>query len=559
MLYGDMRLDLQPNRHIPADRIVDRTPRFYNYHKAKSPNSAYSPYLATLHLPPEQEILFLEDSFPAATSVDFFELAVEGGDIKPISTELHTVEQVLTIEGRPIPGMHVSHHLCHAYYAYSQFGERAAAIVTFDGGAPARSFRAGGLYFADGGRVAPVHYHRFLFGGFYEGVGLRLALGPDGAPGKLMGLAAWGTPVYCERRLTASPRDAIRFLLGEDGEARYSAGAMVDNWMVQREIPLQQFDLSRCAEPPPIAADIAASTQAMFTDAVLNVVAMAEKIAETAGFDFGALVLAGGCALNCPANSAVFRARQKRVFVPPAVNDEGNSVGAAMCCASLNGDSIVSDRAALGAARVAYKGIAHPVADRMLDGPDIERLAVGNLAQFLAKQLAEGAVAGIFYGAAEIGPRALGHRSLVASPLIADNARRINVLKGRELWRPLAPVVLDRDFHRYFDGCPEDSFYMLFNALVKTSSLPAITHRNGTARVQIAVPECGFIYELLLAFRALTGFGVLLNTSFNGRGEPIVETPADALAGFAAMKFEYLYLQGNLLRWRSTPAADHHV
>ena len=169
-------------------------------------------------------------------------------------------------------------------------------------------------------------------------------------------------------------------------------------------------------------------------------------------------------------------------------------------------------------------------------------------ATFLAKAIAEGAVVAIFDGKAEIGPRALGHRSLIASPLLGENWARMNAIKGREPWRPFAPVALADDAHRHFDGCPPDSYYMLFNARVTTRALPAVTHRDGSARLQIALPETGFIHQLLVAFKTVTGFGVLLNTSFNGRGEPIVETPHEAILAFLAMKIDYLYLQGYVLR-----------
>jgi carbamoyltransferase len=287
----------------------------------------------------------------------------------------------------------------------------------------------------------------------------------------------------------------------------------------------------------------------MFTDAVSNLVTAAGRIAEVAEFDFDTLILSGGCALNCPANSAIFRGGGKEIFIPPAVNDEGNSAGAALCCASLRGDRILAG-ARPSPVEVAYKGVDHRTIPRIEDYPGVQRLAVDDAAEFLAERIAEGAIVGIFEGKAEIGPRALGHRSLIASPLDAKNWSRVNLIKEREPWRPLAPVVLDQDFHTHFDGCPDDSFYMLFNANVKTDHLPAVTHRDRTARVQVAVEECGFIYRLLLAFRALTGIGVLLNTSFNGRGEPIVETPADALKAFATMNLGYLYLQGMVLRKR---------
>jgi carbamoyltransferase len=548
MLYDRIRLELTPETK-PSGRILARpAPGFFDKYKHQYYDTAYHYYLESLSSPPDEELLFVEQNFPVAARANFYRLADRG--LTPrIATRLHTVDHTLTIGSRRIPGMHVSHHLCHAYYGYSQLGASTAAILTFDGAAPSPSFQSGGLYFAEGGIVFPIHYHSFFFGSFYENLSQALGLGPIEAAGKLMGLAAWGHPAYYQPELVGSPIRAIRFLLGENGPRQYRARAMVRRWLARHGLLLQQFDLRDCDRPPEIAADIAASAQAMFTDAVTNLVTAASRIAEVAQFDFDALVLSGGCALNCPANSAVFRKGGTRIFVPPAVNDEGNSAGAALCCASLQGDAI-SFGTRLSPAEIAYKGVDHRALPRIGDYSDVQRLAVENPAEFLAERIAEGAIVGIFEGKAEIGPRALGHRSLIASPLDAKNWSRVNLIKEREPWRPLAPVVLDQDFHTHFDGCPDDSFYMLFNANVKTDHLPAVTHRDRTARVQVAVEECGFIYRLLLAFRALTGIGVLLNTSFNGRGEPIVETPADALKAFATMNLGYLYLQGMVLRKR---------
>lgn len=543
MLYDDIHIELQPHPLIPIQKMVDRTPNFFEVAK-KNPNGVYRRYLGTLNSPPQQEILFLEQMFPVGTDMSFFELA-SVRSIPKIPTAFHTINHTITIAGKRILGMHVSHHLCHAYYAYSQQNHDSAAILTSDGSVPSFSFKSGGLYFATGGMVSPIHYHRFFWGGLFDAVSDILGLGRDGA-GKLMGLAAWGQPIYYQPKLVGDPREAIYYLLGETGEVDYSNRSMVQNWLSKLGVTAEKFDLIHCDEPPRLAADIAASAQQMFTDAVLGLIGEVDKIAEAATFGFDKLILSGGCALNCFTNSALFRRADKPVFIPPAVNDEGNSVGAAMCCASLNRDAMTTG-ARLSPADIAYKGVDYPLAKDMPAVGNIRRLAMKDVAGFLATQIAQGAVAGIFDGRAEIGPRALGHRSLVASPLISENWKRINLIKGRELWRPLAPVVLDSDFHLYFEGCPKDSYFMLFNAVVKGGLLPAITHRDGSARVQVAVRECGFIYNLLLAFRAVTGVGVLLNTSFNGQGEPIVETPEDAFEAFAAMDLDYLYLQGALL------------
>src|SRR5262249_23462681 len=139
------------------------------------------------------------------------------------------------------------------------------------------------------------------------------------------------------------------------------------------------------------------------------------------------------------------------------------------------------------------------------------------------------------------------HRSILASPLNSELRDRVNRAKSRELWRPLAPACTEQNVGTYFSGVPADSYFMLFNAVSKTKLLPAVTHVDGTARVQIVTPDCGPFYQLLLAFEKLSGHPVLLNTSFNGRGEPIVETPDDAIATFLRLPLDVLYLDGVLL------------
>ena len=558
MLYDGIRVEFKANKIMGQrrlDAMIERRPGFYALSKADR-SHPYHLYLATLDSPPDEEVHVFEPRFPVTAKlagIDYFDLPAN--PTMPLTRpRSHTIPLTMTLEGRRIPGLYVSHHLCHAYYAYSQLGRGNCLIVTFDG-APAGRFRGGGLYCGIGRRVFPILFHNFFFGHFYDIVGNQLGLGPDGAAGKLMGLAAWGKPIYHDPALVGGRRNVFHNYFGDD--ARHAKWrVLVDRWRSRMAIPPPKLGLRECETPPPIDADIAASTQAMFADNVLAVVDAAVRTAKGARFDFDHIVLSGGCALNCPANSAVFAKYGPNVFVPPAVNDEGISAGAALCCASLKGEAILKGRTP-GPAEVAYKGIAYDVApDLLASRAELTTIEVPDAARFLAAEIARGAVVALFEGKAEIGPRALGHRSLIASPLIAANWKRVNAIKNREAWRPLAPVVLDTEFHRHFEGCPADSYYMLFNAKVRGTHLPAVTHRDGTARVQVAVAQCGFIYRLLEAFREATGVGVLLNTSFNGRGEPIVETPAHALDAFAAMAIDLLYLQGTVVgrRDRSAPA-----
>jgi carbamoyltransferase len=154
MLYDRIGLELTPQTRRSPRLLMQPAPGFFNRCKYQTHRTAYHHYLRSLDSSPNEELLFLEQKFPVATRNDFYRLADRG--LTPrISTRLHTIDHTLTIGSRQIPGMHVSHHLCHAYYGYSQLGEGTAAILTFDGAAPSPSFQSGGLYFSECGMVSP--------------------------------------------------------------------------------------------------------------------------------------------------------------------------------------------------------------------------------------------------------------------------------------------------------------------------------------------------------------------------------------------------------------------
>ena len=179
--------------------------------------------------------------------------------------------------------------------------------------------------------------------------------------------------------------------------------------------------------------------------------------------------------------------------------------------------------------------------------------------QDLARLLADGEVIGVFNGPSEIGPRALGGRSILADPMKVSVRERINrLVKKREPYRPLAPIVLEQKYDEYFHDRRHADPYMLKIARVRERcrrEAPAVVHVDGTARVQI-VGEDGdpFLVDLLNDFEAITGRGVLLNTSFNRRGEPIVESPLDAVDAFVGMQLDGLYFDGEFYRLAKSPS-----
>jgi len=161
-----------------------------------------------------------------------------------------------------------------------------------------------------------------------------------------------------------------------------------------------------------------------------------------------------------------------------------------------------------------------------------------------AKSLNANKIISLLEGRSEIGPRALGHRSLLINPSYPENWERMNELKQREKWRPFAPAVLQEDLDLYFNGLPNESPFMLFTAQVKSNNLPAITHVDGSARVQTVTAEAGGLFLILKKLKEISGCSVVLNTSFNGPKEPIVEKPEEAINFLLTTKLDVLYLNG---------------
>lgn len=254
------------------------------------------------------------------------------------------------------------------------------------------------------------------------------------------------------------------------------------------------------------------------------------------------LCLGGGVALNCVANSKIaLEAGFEHVFVPPAPGDDGIAIGCALFGAALHGE-LRRDSCPV------YLGHAYPAADAELSAMGLLPVGPGATPDWIAAGIAAGAVVARFEAGAELGPRALGHRSLLADPRNPHMRDHLNlVVKNRESFRPFAPVVLETAVAEFFEELLP-SYFMSFVATVraeKQAFLPAITHVDGTSRYQtLRQTDDAGLYELVSAFGRLTGIPMLLNTSFNRAGEPIVETPAQAAACVLAGSIDFLLIDG---------------
>lgn len=403
--------------------------------------------------------------------------------------------------------IYVPHHLSHAASAWRVSGQKDSWVLTIDG----RGDRETAAVFRGRrGRLARVTELLSLsdrsIGGVYESVTRLLGFGAHGQ-GSVMALASFGKPVYDFKPFLAR-RGRGDYAIHERGvAARFKALTRAANG------PLEQGH-----------KDLAASLQAALEALVLGLL-------KDAGVPRGAsLCLAGGVALNCRLNERIRRTFKPRaLFVVPAANDAGTALGAALEAA---GAAAALPHAALGPA------FSEEEARAALESSGLSFERSGSVAAEAAALLAGGEIVCWFQGRAEFGPRALGSRSILADPRRADMHARVNRLKDREAWRPFGPSLLaGREGEWFEDGF--DSRFMLFARRLKkgrAARVPAVAHVDGTSRPQsVHAAEAPLYHALLSEFDALTGVPMLLNTSFNRRGEPIVFSPGDAVRCFLGM------------------------
>lgn len=468
----------------------------------------------------------------------------------------HTLPMTVTLDGRTYPAVGVMHQLSHAAAAYYQSGFDTAAVFAQDVGNPVRSrnkYTGGMLFHGEGRHLRPIWTAPVAAGLIYNRCSELLHLGGAGGPGKLMGLSAYGEPVFFDARFIGDVAPLADLYLNRQKDPDFT---YVYGWFdaVDRKVRELGFDHGGEAFGP-FGKALAATAQKTFEELVLFVLERLRILLAKTGRMGPNLCLSGGCALNCPTNSRIVEETDfTSVFVPPSCDDGGLSIGASLyvyhhilghdrLAAVDHGDNI----AALGRANPASR-IAAALAAA---GSEFAVETDVDLAERAAADLAADRVVALFQGRSESGPRALGHRSLLADPRRTENWARVNNLKTRELWRPFAPACLEERLRDHFDGGPAQSPHMLFNYRVRSDGLGAVTHVDGSARVQTVRKGSGPYRDVIEAFDRLTGTPVVLNTSLNGPGEPIVETPEHALHFLRRTETDVLYIENNRVRKRS--------
>jgi carbamoyltransferase len=426
----------------------------------------------------------------------------------------------------------VGHHVAHAASAFLCSPFDSCAVLTLDGRGESTSQLAG---HARDGRLEVLYEQRLphSLGLVYEDLTVHLGFRRASDEYKVMALASYGEP---------------RWL----GELREEVRATPDGGFAA-----EPLDWSRFA--PPLTggdgwssehADLAASVQRRLEEVVLE---LARWVHARTGES--RLALAGGVALNCVCNSRLWREGPfDEVWVQPAAGDAGTALGAAQYVARELGDRIEPmDGAALG------RGWDAGELEAWLRRAAVAHERPDDVAEEAAEILARDGVVAWFEGRAEFGPRALGHRSLLADPRGRGNLERLNDVKGREQFRPVAPMVLAERAREIFSGGPVPSPYMLFTHEVApewVERIPAVVHVDGTARIQTVDPEREpAIARMLRAFERRTGVPVVVNTSLNTAGRPMVDDPRDALECFGSAPVDALVMGPFLVRRPNSPAA----
>lgn len=433
-----------------------------------------------------------------------------------------------------VPGLnpevvqHVRHHVAHAASTALASPHPDTAVLVVDGRGERTSMLAG-VYRDHKLDVLASQRLPDSLGLLYESLTEHLGFARSSDEYKVMAMASYGRP---------------RFL----AELRDQVYACADGGF--RTKPIQWEELAPRRAPgaddlDPVHADLACSVQRVVEEVLLDLVGWLRDRT-----DGDALCLAGGVALNCVANTRIYaESRFDRVWVQPAAGDSGTALGAALALAAAYGEPIVPMLTAqLG------RGWSDRQIRVVLDNAAVSYEEPQDISAAVGDALAADQLVGWFQGRAEFGSRALGGRSLLADPRDPANLERLNSVKGRERFRPVAPMVLAERAGEIFSRGPLPSPYMLFVhdvAQAWRDRIPAVTHVDGTARIQTvdkaADPR---LHATISRFAQRTGVPVLVNTSFNTAGRPMVDTPRDALEVFGSSPIDVLAIGRYLVRRR---------
>ncbi|WP_203784781.1 carbamoyltransferase family protein [Paractinoplanes rishiriensis] len=409
----------------------------------------------------------------------------------------------------------VPHHVAHAASAGLSVAEDNAVLV-LDGRGEVASHLAGA--YSDGElEVFRTQELPHSLGLLYEDLTRHLGFLHSSDEYKVMALASYGRPAFL---------GLLRDLVRATGDGGFTVERI--DWAALAKARPADGELTDAH------ADLAASVQARLEEVLLDLVRWTY---EAAGGP-ATLTMAGGTALNCVANARIAAEGPfERVWVQPAAGDSGTALGAAL--------AVTPEKVAPFGSAALGRGWSDDELEAELQRAALPYERPASIAATAAEVLAGNGIVAWYQGRSEYGPRALGHRSLLAHPGDPHTQRRMNDVKGREQFRPIAPMVRAERFAEIFEGvCP--SPYMLFVHRVRPEwreRIPAVVHVDGTARVQTVHTETEpLVAEMLTEFERHTGLPVVVNTSLNTAGRPMVDTPREAMELFGSAPVDLLAL-----------------
>jgi carbamoyltransferase len=434
------------------------------------------------------------------------------------------------------------HYDSHAASCYYPSPFKQAAILIIDGAGERHTTR---IYAADGTklkRLFEIEYPNSL-GRFYGWITDWLGFRIDADEGKTMGLASYGT-------LKLLPK--MRKLIKVNKNGGYDLNMEYFNFQRDSKNGLsekffKEFGRKRKPDEPITQhhKDVAKAAQYITEEAVLGLAKLAKRLTKETN-----LCLSGGVILNSVANGKIAASGLfKDMYIYPAAGDAGTAVGAALHGYFLN-EKKKEFFPENQSPYLGYEASEKEILKSLKDNGLIYRKC-DDISKEVAQLLSENKIVAWYQGKAEIGPRALGNRSILADARLEGNKDLVNATKKRESWRPFAPSVLKDHADEYFEMNGIDSPYMILTQTVRKNKrkiIPAITHIDGTARVQTVTKERNPEYwEVINEFYKLTGVPVILNTSFNLAGEPIVNTPGQAIKSFLNSKLDVLAIEDYLV------------
>ena len=464
--------------------------------------------------------------------------------------------------------MFSEHHLSHAASAFYPSPFNKSIVLTADG---VGEWATTTIAIGDENKIQIVKEIRFphslglLYSAFTYYIGFKVNEGEY----KLMGLAPYGEPIYVKKILDnlVDVKNDGSFRLNQT-YFDYSTNLTMTNKNFDDLFGQKPRNSSK-DEISQFHMDIAASIQKVTEDIMLKITKNLYEV-----YKIPNLCLAGGVALNCVANGKILQQGLfKNIWIQPAAGDAGGSLGAATTYwfNELEKKRIIEkNKDKMNCSYLGPEYSNDEIKNILLKiGANFKSLSKEEVLDFTTEQLIKGSAIGWFQGKMEFGPRALGGRSIIADPRISNMQKKLNLkVKFRENFRPFAPAVLLEDLHNWFE-LEGESPYMLLVGKVKEeklvgdinetklvkglkkldilrSKIPAVTHVDNSARVQTVTSDNGIYYDLIKKFKAKTGCPVIVNTSFNIRGEPPVCTPIDAYKCFMATDLDILII-GNCI------------